>query len=73
MVGTGMYAIRGPHSKGDLGMDSIGLIWIWVGTFSSVAGMALSVVFTKTLNHPTRMLLPISVTTRKRLANGLHR
>jgi hypothetical protein len=54
-------------------MDSIGLIWIWAGTFSFVLGMALSVMFAKILNRQTKELIPISVTTRKRLTNRLHR
>jgi len=52
-------------------MDSNGLIRIWAGTFSFLLGMALSMVFTALLNRPTKVFLPISLKTRKRLANGL--
>ena len=54
-------------------MDSIGLIWIWAGALSLVLGMVLSVVFTTVLNRYTKALIPISITTRKRSANCLHR
>jgi hypothetical protein len=54
-------------------MDSIGLIWILTGAFSFVLGVVLSVMFTTILNRHTNELIPISVTTRKRVANYQHR
>jgi predicted lysophospholipase L1 biosynthesis ABC-type transport system permease subunit len=54
-------------------MDSLGLIWIWVGALSIVLGMVLSVVFTTVLNWHNKVLIPISVTTRTRITNCLHR
>jgi FlaG/FlaF family flagellin (archaellin) len=54
-------------------MDSLGLIWIWAGALSLVLGMVLTVAITTVLTWHTKVLIPISVTKRKRVANDLHR